>query len=97
MGKDEVQTSSRSRSLVLKKGKTSSVLRFQSPPSQHSEKPVKGLGKLFNWSLRDTAAIKRTCGDPGVWLTKADKFELPSRFKAWIYQHAVLPRVLWPL
>lgn len=26
-----------------------------------------------------------------------DKSGLPGRFKAWIYQHTILPRILWPL
>ena len=26
-----------------------------------------------------------------------DKSGLPGRFKAWIFQHGVLPRILWPL
>ena len=26
-----------------------------------------------------------------------DKFGLPGKFKAWIYQHGMLPRILWPL
>ena len=28
---------------------------------------------------------------------KIDKSGLPGRFKAWLFQHAVLPRILWPL
>ena len=31
------------------------------------------------------------------WLTKIDKSGLPGRFKAWLFQHAVLPRILWLL
>jgi len=26
-----------------------------------------------------------------------DKSGLPGKFKAWIYQHGILPRILWPL
>ncbi len=32
-----------------------------------------------------------------TWLTAIDKSGLPGKFKAWIYQHGVLPRILWPL
>jgi hypothetical protein len=32
-----------------------------------------------------------------VWLATVDKSGLPGKFKAWIYQHGVLPRNLWPL
>ena len=31
------------------------------------------------------------------WLTKIDKSGLPGQFKAWLFQHAVLPWILWPL
>lgn len=31
------------------------------------------------------------------WGKKIDKSGLSCQFKAWIYQHAILPRVLWPL
>lgn len=62
-----------------------------------SEKPLKSLGKLFDCSLKETAALHKTCCDLEAWLTKIDKSGLPGRFKAWIYQHAILPRDLWPL
>ena len=26
-----------------------------------------------------------------------DKSGLPGKYKAWIYQHGILPRLLWPL
>lgn len=90
----------KSRSLVLKKGKVVNMFRFkilETTIPTLSEKPVKSLGKLFDCTLKDTAAIQRTCGDLGVWLTKVDKSWLLGRFKAWIYHYAILPRVLWPL
>ena len=61
------------------------------------EKPIKSLGKTFNSSLKDTAAKQKTIKDLEEWLTKIDKSGLPGRFKAWLFQHAVLPRILWPL
>lgn len=30
-------------------------------------------------------------------LSAVDKSGLPGKFKSWIYQHAILPRILWPL
>ena len=62
-----------------------------------SEKPIKSLGKTFNSSLNDTAAKQKTIKDLEEWLTKIDRRGLPGRFKAWLFQYAVLPRVLWPL
>ena len=61
-----------------------------------SEKPIKSLGKTFNSSLKDTAAKQKTINDLEEWLTKIDKSGLPGRFKAWLFQHAVLLRILWP-
>ncbi|KAL7841023.1 hypothetical protein SRHO_G00247140 [Serrasalmus rhombeus] len=32
-----------------------------------------------------------------TWLLAVDKSGLPGKFKAWIYQHSILPCLLWPL
>lgn len=32
-----------------------------------------------------------------AWVTVVDKSGLPRMFKVWIYQHGILPRLLWPL
>ena len=62
-----------------------------------SEKPIKSLGKTFNSSLKDTAAKQKTIKDLEEWLRKIDKSGLPGRFRAWLFQHAVLSWILWPL
>ena len=62
-----------------------------------SEKPIKSLGKFFDSSLRDAASIKNTCEELEGWLKDVDKTGLPGKFKAWVYQHGILPRILWPL
>eukprot|EP00066_Takifugu_rubripes_P027132 XP_011616398.1 PREDICTED: uncharacterized protein LOC105418502 [Takifugu rubripes] len=90
----------KSRSMVLKKGKVVDRFRFSISGTiipSITEQPVKSLGKLFDSSLKDTAAIQKSTEELGGWLTKVDKSGLPGRFKAWIYQHSILPRVLWPL
>ncbi|CAJ1075238.1 LOW QUALITY PROTEIN: uncharacterized protein LOC109089580 [Xyrichtys novacula] len=90
----------KSRSLVLRKGKVSDQFRFMLGdiriPSV-SEKPVKSLGKLFTGDLKDTAARQGTSDDLDTWLSAVDKSGLPGKFKAWIYQHGILPRLLWPM
>ena len=90
----------KSRSLVLKKGKVMEKVRFtvagEIIPTL-TEKPIKNLGKTFNSSLKDTAVKQKTIKDFEEWLTKFNKSGLPGRFKAWLFQHAVLPRILWPL
>ena len=58
------------------------------------EKPVKSLRKIYDCTLKDTAAFQAALG---TWLTAVEKSGLPGKFKAWIYQHGILPRLLWPL
>ena len=90
----------KSRSLVLKKGKVMERVRFTITGGKIptlNEKPVKSLDKIFNGSLRDTAAIQKSIQDLKEWLNKIDKTGLSGRFKAWIFQHDVLPRIVWPL
>ncbi|TWW80087.1 hypothetical protein D4764_10G0011170 [Takifugu flavidus] len=90
----------KSRSMVLKKGKVVDKLRFVisgTAIQSITVQPVKSLGKLFDSSLKDTATIQKSTEELGGWLTKVDNSALPGRFKAWIYQYSILPRVLWPL
>ena len=90
----------KSRSLVLKKGRVADKFRFSiagTPIPTISEQPVKSLGKFFDSSLRDAASIKNTCEELEGWLKDVDKTGLPGKFKAWVYQHGILPRILWPL
>ncbi|XP_029688563.1 uncharacterized protein [Takifugu rubripes] len=54
-------------------------------------------GIITGCTISDTAAIQKSMEELGGWLTKVDKSGLPGRFKAWIYQYSILPRVLWPL
>ena len=89
----------KSRSLVLKKGKISEQ-KFQIGDEiipTVSEKPVKCLGKYFDDTLGDTRNVSDTTKQLDTWMTTIDKSALPGKYKAWIYQHGVLPRVLWPL
>lgn len=90
----------KSRSLVLKKGKVTEKFHFSIKGAKIpslSEQPVKSLGKVFDSSLRDSASVQSTCQELGSWLRVIDRSGLPGKFKAWIYQHGVLPRILWPL
>ncbi|KAJ3594798.1 hypothetical protein NHX12_004104 [Muraenolepis orangiensis] len=90
----------KSRSMVLRKGKVVDKFRFNIADTaipSISEKPVKSLGKVFDCSLRDTTSIQSTCTELDGWLKSVDKSGLPGKFKAWVYQHAILPRILRPL
>ena len=84
----------------MKKGRTADKFHFSIAGSMIptvSECPVKSLGKIFDTTLRDTNAVRNAVGDLELWLIRVDKSSLPGRFNAWTYQHAVLPRILWPL
>ncbi|XP_062872774.1 uncharacterized protein LOC134334411 [Trichomycterus rosablanca] len=90
----------KSRFLVLKKGKVVDRFRFaigETAIPSVTDKPVKSLGKVVNSSLRDSGALQQTKADLTAWLAAIDKSGLPGKFKTWIYQHGVLPRLLWPL
>lgn len=90
----------KSRSLVVKKGKVTDQFRFSLGDIQIpsvGEKPVKSLGKIYDCTLKDTASLQTTTKQLGIWLTAVDKSGLPGKYKAWIYQHGILPRLLWPL
>lgn len=62
-----------------------------------AEKPVKHLGKVYTSDLKDTTAQQACANDLSTWLTTVDKSGLPGKFKAWIYQHGILPRLLRPV
>ena len=58
---------------------------------------MKSLGKWFRSSLSDKESVtemRQQCDD---WMKAVDKSGLPGKYKAWIYQHGMLPRLLWPL
>lgn len=62
-----------------------------------TERPVKSLGKIFDSLLTDAATLQQTKSNPSSWLTAIDKSGFPGRFKAWMYQYGVLPRIILPL
>lgn len=89
-----------SRSMVLKRGKVVNTFRFAVDgvliPSI-TEKSVTSLVNVFDCSLRYTESVQTTIKKLEAWLSAVDKSGLPGRFKAWLYQHGILPRILWPL
>lgn len=42
-------------------------------------------------------SVQATCQGLESWLRAVDRSGLPGMFNAWIYQHGILPRILWPL
>ena len=88
----------KSRSMVLRKGKVEDKFNITGTAIPTiTEKPVKSLGKVFDSSLRDTTSIQSTCTELDGWRKSVDKSGLPGKFKAWVYQYGILPRILWPL
>jgi len=86
--------------ISFKSAKSRSLLRFALGNTQTpsiTEKPEESLGKVFDCSLRDTASIRDTNQELEAWLGAVEKAGLPGKFKAWIFQHGILPRTLWPL
>lgn len=91
----------KSRFLVLRKGKVAGQFCFTLGDTKIlsvSEKPLKSLGKMVTSNLKDTAAGQSISDDLHTWLSAVvDKSGLAGKFKAWIYQHGILPHLLWPL
>ncbi|XP_060552477.1 uncharacterized protein LOC132713820 [Ruditapes philippinarum] len=87
----------KSRSMNLRKGVIQDSARYR-VYDQHiptvKEKPVKCLGK---WYRGDKESKADTESQLKGWLKQVEKCGLPGKFKAWIYQHDILPRLLWPL
>ena len=91
---------SKSRSLALKKGKVQDRFRFKVNGEfipTVTQQPVKSLGKWFRGSLNDRESVAEMRLQTDEWMRTVDRSGLPGKYKAWIYQHGVLPRLLWPL
>ncbi|XP_052268375.1 uncharacterized protein LOC127869754 [Dreissena polymorpha] len=91
----------KSRFLILRRGKVwqKITLRVQGEdiPSL-IDNPIKCLGKWFDTTLGDsrnnTERIRQQLRNG---LAKIEGTGLPGKFKAWLFQHGLLPRLLWPL
>ncbi|XP_052240804.1 uncharacterized protein LOC127851227 [Dreissena polymorpha] len=91
----------KSRFLILRRGKVwqKTTLRVQGEdiPSL-IDNPVKCLGKWFDTTLGDsrnnTERIRQQLRNG---LAKIEGTGLPGKFKAWLFQHGLLSRLLWPL
>ena len=60
-------------------------------------KNVKSLGRIFDADLSDIKqeeAVKRQCKEG---MDAIDRAPLPGKYKVWISQFVLLPRLLWPL
>lgn len=76
---------SKSRSIVLKMGKVTDKYCFSisgSVIASITEQADQSFGKLFDSSLKDTAAIQKSTEVLGTWLNKVDRSGLSGIFKA---------------
>ena len=90
----------KSRSLALVRGKIRRDVFFdvaeQRIPTV-SEEPVKSLGRAFDESLTDKSMRGAILQQTIEGLQAIEAAPLQGRFKVWLFQFVLLPRLLWPL
>ncbi|XP_053395771.1 uncharacterized protein LOC128555950 [Mercenaria mercenaria] len=90
----------KSRSLVIRKGQTTKKFNLQVQGEDIPsivDSPIKCLGKWYDASLKDANNIQRIKNQLQEGLKQIDQTGLPGKFKAWLFQHGLLPRLMWPL
>ena len=89
----------KSRSLVIIRGKVSNKTPSIEgiPITSITEKPIKYLGKLYNKTLNEQEQAGEVLVELNQGLKKIEKTQIPGRYKAWMFQHMLLPRIMWPL
>lgn len=90
MGKNELQAWSWRKEKWL----TGSASPSVTPRSHQCQK---NQWRAWASSSLATAAWQGSSNDLGTWLSAVDKSGLPGKFKAWVYQHNILPRLFWLL
>ena len=87
------------RSLVLIKGELSKKQPIinGNPIVSVTDAAIKYLGKTYNKTLTDREQAEETLAELERTLEKLEKCQVPGRYKAWMVEHMVLPRLLWPL
>ena len=90
----------KSRYMVIKNGRltTRFRLRIQDEDIPSIERnPIKCLGKWYDDTLQDVNNSKRVEEQVKDGLKNIDRSGLPGKFKAWLFQHGLLPRLTLPL
>ena len=87
------------RSLVIWKGKVQRRELFidGDPITSIQDKPVKYLGKEYKANLVEKDQIAEVEKDLNLELKKINKCRIPGKYKGWIFQYMLLPRLMWPL
>ena len=90
----------KSRSLSISKGKVADSVKFQISGQwipTVSEEPVKSLGRWYDCSMKDTKQGTGFVQSAEDGLDKIAKTQLQGKFKVWILQFMLIPKLLWPL
>lgn len=90
----------KSRSIVMRKGKVTDAFKLHVQGEEIPtirENPIKCLGKWYDDTLGDRNNISKTEKQADEWLRNIDRTGLPGKFNSWIYQHGLLPRLMWLL
>ena len=86
--------------MIIKKGKFTEqfqlTVKGEKIPSI-IENPIKCLGKWYDETPCDRTNISGIEQQVSEGMRNIDKTGLPGKFKAWIYEHGLLPRIAWPL
>ena len=87
------------RSMVIIKGKVKKrILKVGGEAiTPIQELPIKHLGKEYNDSLNEKEQLEYVVKQTLEALKKIDRCKLPGRYKAWILQHMMMPKLMWPL
>ena len=87
------------RSLVIIKGKVQKIeLKIDGKAiTSIKDKSIKYLGKSYNANLSEKEQILEVERNLQDDLKKINKCKLPGRYKSWILQYMLLPRLMWPL
>ena len=84
--------------MIIKDEVSSRKIMIQEKPIQSiQEEPVKFLGKWYNANLNEKAQIDGIVKRVREDLKKVEKCRLPGRYKAWVVQQMLMPRLMWPL
>ena len=90
----------KSRSLIIKKGQPTKKFNLkvqgEDIPSL-MDSPIKCLGKWYDATLSDGENSKHIKSQLNHGLKAIDHTGLPGKFKAWLFQNGLLPRLMWPL
>ena len=61
------------------------------------DKPIKYLGKWFNQKLTDKEQMVEVEKQVEDYLQRIERCYLPGKFKVWMVQNLMMPRIMWPL